>query len=339
MTLAALEALDSLTTDALTSRLLACLLPETAPSAEAFSILAHRLHQVALHLQHKATETPQLPPAPTETDQHAALPAAVAVQEQSQRAAVTTAQHVSNPLNSRRKRRQLAKPFLIEAYQQRFVALEVFYLGWRYHGFASQCETEGTVEGHLFRAMRKAKLIGEEATWQQLNYSRCGRTDKGVSAAGQVVSLLLRSSGRTGEAAVGEEEEMDYSLKLNKELPHDIRVLAWCTVPAHFSARFSTAHREYTYYISQYGQLDIAAMRQAASHFIGEHDFRNFCKMDLEHVKSFRRTMLDFQVVDIQTAGTDGRALYALHVKGTAFLWHQAWGVQAKASFELLEWQ
>lgn len=35
--------------------------------------------------------------------------------------------------------------------------------------------------------MRKAKLIGEEATWQQLNYSRCGRTDKGVSAAGQVM--------------------------------------------------------------------------------------------------------------------------------------------------------
>lgn len=34
--------------------------------------------------------------------------------------------------------------------------------------------------------MRKAKLIGEAATWQQLNYSRCGRTDKGVSAAGQV---------------------------------------------------------------------------------------------------------------------------------------------------------
>lgn len=41
-------------------------------------------------------------------------------------------------------------------------------------------------QGHLFRAMRKAKLIGEHATWQQLNYSRCGRTDKGVSAAGQV---------------------------------------------------------------------------------------------------------------------------------------------------------
>ena len=64
-------------------------------------------------------------------------------------------------------------------------------------------------------------------------------------------------------------------------------------------------------------------MQQAAKHFIGEHDFRNFCKMDLEHVKSFRRTMLDFQVVQVQPAGTYGRALYALHVKGTAFLWHQ----------------
>ena len=37
--------------------------------------------------------------------------------------------------------------------------------------------------------MRKAKLISEDATWQQLNYSRCGRTDKGVSAAGQVLCM------------------------------------------------------------------------------------------------------------------------------------------------------
>ena len=53
----------------------------------------------------------------------------------------------------------------------------------------------------------------------------------------QVVALLLRSAGKTGEAALPEEDEMEYSLKLNKELPSDIRVLAWCTVPAGFSAR------------------------------------------------------------------------------------------------------
>ncbi len=42
--------------------------------------------------------------------------------------------------------------------------------------------------------MRKAKLIAEGATWQQVNYSRCGRTDKGVSAAGQVCCLLYSAS-------------------------------------------------------------------------------------------------------------------------------------------------
>lgn len=52
-----------------------------------------------------------------------------------------------------------------------------------------------------------------------------------------MIALLLRSASKTGEPALLEEDEMDYSLKLNKELPSDIRVLAWCTVPADFSAR------------------------------------------------------------------------------------------------------
>ena len=61
----------------------------------------------------------------------------------------------------------------------------------------------------------------------------------------QVVALLLRSAGRTGESPLLEEDEMDYSLKLNKELPADIRVLAWSTVPADFSARHASASRLY----------------------------------------------------------------------------------------------
>lgn len=53
----------------------------------------------------------------------------------------------------------------------------------------------------------------------------------------QVVALRLRSNSKAGQAALSEEEEMDYSLRMNKELPPDIRVLGWCTVPADFSAR------------------------------------------------------------------------------------------------------
>ena len=32
------------------------------------------------------------------------------------------------------------------AYQKRYIALEVFYLGTAYHGFASQADTDRTVE-------------------------------------------------------------------------------------------------------------------------------------------------------------------------------------------------
>ncbi len=42
------------------------------------------------------------------------------------------------------------------------------------------------VQAHLFAALLKCRLVPEGSTWSQLNYSRCGRTDKGVSALGQV---------------------------------------------------------------------------------------------------------------------------------------------------------
>ena len=38
------------------------------------------------------------------------------------------------------------RQFNMGAYQKRYVALEVFYLGTAYHGFASQADTDRTVE-------------------------------------------------------------------------------------------------------------------------------------------------------------------------------------------------
>jgi tRNA pseudouridine38/39 synthase len=66
-------------------------------------------------------------------------------------------------------------------------------------------------------------------------------------------------------------------------------------------------------------------MQQAASHFVGEHDFRNFCKVDAQHVSNFRRTILDFRITPVMEgcALAGGLQLFALHVRGTAFLWHQ----------------
>lgn len=228
-------------------------------------------------------------------------------------------------------------------HSRRHVALKIMYLGARFHGFASESSTQRTIESELFAALEKTKLmIGGRL---EAKYTRCGRTDKGVSANGQVVALLLRSCHKDpvlvnvipGEdrvaaalasrfqesqfAKVPDYEEIDYVGVLNRALPPDIRILGWCYVPYNFHARFSCMAREYIYFFVNDG-LDIEAMRIAASKFKGEHDFRNFCKMDADNVHNFRREILAFDIVPFMDRW-DGFELWMFQVKGTAFLWHQ----------------
>nr|KAJ0225625.1 hypothetical protein LSAT_V11C100002580 [Lactuca sativa] len=98
------------------------------------------------------------------------------------------------------------------------------------------------IKSELFKALEKTRLVlGDK---KDLQYSRCGRTDKGVSSVGQVVALLLRSKLKepgcnTSEEFVDkrpEEEELDYVRILNGALPNDIRVMGWCPAPDNFSA-------------------------------------------------------------------------------------------------------
>jgi tRNA pseudouridine38/39 synthase len=85
--------------------------------------------------------------------------------------------------------------------------------------------------------------------------------------------------------------------------------------------------RQYKYFVlSQPGEeLDVGAMRAGAAAFIGCHDFRCFCKPDAAHVRSFARTVHDFRVEpEPGCAWAGGQRVLALHVTGSAFLWHQA---------------
>ena len=87
--------------------------------------------------------------------------------------------------NSRKKSNNISqRAFDFSRYHKRHIALKIAYLGWDFHGFASQETVENTIEGHLFSALIKTRLIKDKVT---ANYSRCGRTDKGVSAFAQVV--------------------------------------------------------------------------------------------------------------------------------------------------------
>lgn len=90
------------------------------------------------------------------------------------------------PGNSKKsKKGGKERPFDFSAHPRRHVAVRLAYLGWFYHGFAVQDNTDNTVEAKLFEALLKTRLIQSRET---SNYHRCGRTDKGVSAFSQVGS-------------------------------------------------------------------------------------------------------------------------------------------------------
>jgi len=209
-------------------------------------------------------------------------------------------------------------------YRKRHVALEMLYQGFEYHGFARQLGIQNTIEEELFSALRKTRLVPEGLDWKEMKYSRGGRTDKGVSAAGQVVALEVRSKGLVCEQPVEEEDELDYAMILNRALSPKIKILGWKTVQSDFSARFSAKHREYKYFFVDYdSRLDVESMRRAAKMLEGEHDFRNFCKADIPSVKTFVRNIL---AADIRRTDDLKLRKYSgveLHIKGTAFLWHQ----------------
>ncbi|BFZ63341.1 pseudouridine synthase deg1 [Saitoella coloradoensis] len=222
------------------------------------------------------------------------------------------------------------KAFDMSRYSKRYIALKFAYLGWPYQGLAAQNEPTAlpTVEEVLFEALEKSKLIDGDGC----KFSRCGRTDKGVSAFGQVCALEVRSNGPLDvEGGVhvnvpsGAWEELAYVEKLNRLLPPSIRVLSWTPeIPADFSARFSCTGRHYKYFLMRNG-LDVEAMREAAGYFVGEHDFRNFCKLDAtKQITSFKRGVKRATISPVgDDAGEGASGMLVFDLEGTAFLWHQ----------------
>ncbi|ESO91369.1 hypothetical protein LOTGIDRAFT_105384 [Lottia gigantea] len=232
--------------------------------------------------------------------------------------------------NQQVKKKREQKPFDFRRYNTRHVALRFVYLGWDYHGFVIQEDSEKTIENYLFEALLILKLIESRET---SNYHRCGRTDKGVSAFGQVISIDLRTnllegvgvkvredgtaSSRSGDCTT----EIDYVKIINKLLPKEIRVLAWAPVPEDFSARFSCIRRTYKYYFPK-GHLNVDVMYKASQKLLGEHDFRNLCKMDVNNgVVEYIRNIASTDLKVFESA--DGYNMCELTVAGKAFLWHQ----------------
>eukprot|EP00760_Papus_ankaliazontas_P035175 PhM_4_TR7652/c0_g1_i1/m.102706/K01855/PUS3, DEG1; tRNA pseudouridine38/39 synthase len=223
-------------------------------------------------------------------------------------------------------KKKSSRDFDFSRFHQRHIALLVCYIGHEYCGNAYQPENKNTVEHVLFEALKKVKLCEFDGDAPK-GFSRCGRTDKGVSAFGNVVAVHVRSALKSGVDFVqrganvsdegGASEEYNYPHMLNRVLPPTIRVRAWSPVKADFSARFSCHSRTYRYFFPTLG-LDVARMRLGAERLLGEHDFRNFCKMDVANVSNFVRSVMRFEITVMADA-----CLACAEIEGTAFLYHQ----------------
>lgn len=185
--------------------------------------------------------------------------------------------------------------------------LKLAYLGTKYHGIAWQDDKLPTVELELFKALTRTCLVKDRTS---CSFSRCGRTDKGVHAFGNYISLDLRVKN--------DGSMFDYVTMLNRVLPNDIRILSVRQVPTEFDARFSCRQRTYKYFFTDLCGLDVCEMEKAAQILCGTHDFRNFCRMDVNQTINYVRT-----VKSITFKKDSELPVYEVCIVGSAFLWHQ----------------
>jgi len=163
--------------------------------------------------------------------------------------------------------------------------LTLEYDGTRFRGWAVQPSLR-TVEGVVRDALGWVYSSHE-------NLAVAGRTDTGVHALGQVVSVDVEGGPPVERA----------SEALNTPLPDDVSVIAAEEVGPDFHARHSARERSYRYRIwtrrtpspfelrRSYwypGRLDYDALAECADLLIGTHDFRAFTRTETQH-HSFKR--------------------------------------------------
>ncbi len=153
-------------------------------------------------------------------------------------------------------------------------ALMLEYDGRPFAGWQRQAD-QPSVQGEL-----EAALAALEPDLPAV--AAAGRTDAGVHATGQVAQADLERDWDPFRLA----EALNWHLK-----PAPVAVVACAPVPGEWHARFSAVERRYTYRVicrraplvheagrawHVRGALDLGAMRDAARHLLGRHDFTTF---------------------------------------------------------------
>lgn len=196
-------------------------------------------------------------------------------------------------------------------------ALKVEYDGGPFSGWqrqAGRSTVQGAIEAALGRIEPRAESL-----------AGAGRTDAGVHATGQVAHVDLTRAWDAFRLA----EALNHHLK-----PQPIAILAAAEVSADWHARFSAVGRRYRFLLVQRRAplaieagrawhvrhpLDRNAMRGAARHLLGRHDFTTFRSSECQAQSPVKT--LDAAEIDGPAGGTPG--LYTFRFAARSFLHSQ----------------
>ena len=198
--------------------------------------------------------------------------------------------------------------------------LTIAYDGTAYQGWQVQKTGVGVqqkVEESLAKLFPSVKRVMSSS-----------RTDTGVHALGMVVDVEIPKV----------EFKMPLRkvpLAVNANLPEDIRIVSAQRVPLEFHARFHASGKQYRYCVWNGPtmnpllrtqawhvpvKLDVQAMRVAAQHLVGKHDFRSFAANHSYRIEDTVRTMTR---CDIKRAGP----LLTVIIEGDGFLYKMCRGI------------
>lgn len=190
--------------------------------------------------------------------------------------------------------------------------LLIQYDGGRYKGWQRLSKGETTIQDKLEHVL-------SEFTGEAVELIGSSRTDAGVHALSQVANFKTRKS-------LDLKEMKGY---LNHYLPNDICVKEVTAVPEAFHARYHAKGKTYLYkiwndeaqnpFLRKYSMhvkepLQLEAMKQAAAHFVGRHDFTAF-----SNAKSNKKSMVR-EITAISIEAQEG--LVKIRVSGNGFLYN-----------------
>ncbi|XP_076208970.1 pseudouridylate synthase 1 homolog isoform X1 [Aptenodytes patagonicus] len=211
---------------------------------------------------------------------------------------------------------------------KRKIVLLMAYSGKGYHGMQRNVGSSQfkTIEDDLVSALVQSGCIPENhgEDMKKMSFQRCARTDKGVSAAGQIVSLKVRLID-------------DILEKINNHLPSHIRILGLKRVTGGFNSKNKCDARTYSYMLPTFAfahkdhdvqeevyRLDretLEKVNKLLACYKGTHNFHNFTSQKGPRDPSAKRYIMEmycgepFVREDIEFA--------VIKVKGQSFMMHQ----------------